>query len=48
MCTTASLKPLLTAETITKHSPSLDKNAEYTKTMAISRLPGYMTIQMVR
>ena len=38
----------VTAETITKHSPSLDKNAEYTKTMAISRLPGYMTIQMVR
>jgi len=41
------LKNRLT-ETITKHSPSLDKNAEYTKTMAISRLPGYMTIQMVR
>jgi len=41
------LKNRLT-ETIEKHSPSLDRNAAYTKTMTISRLPGYITIQMVR
>jgi len=35
-------------ESITKHSPSLERNASYTKTLAISRLPGYLTIQMVR
>ena len=29
-------------------SPSLDRNAQYLKTMAVSRLPGYITIQMVR
>ena len=36
------------AEVISKRSPTLDREAEYTKTMAITRLPGYMTIQMVR
>lgn len=35
-------------ESITKNSPSLDRNAEYVKTLRISRLPGYLTIQMVR
>merc|ERR1719278_1295208 len=35
-------------ENIEKHSPSLDRNAQYLKTMAVSRLPGYITIQMVR
>jgi len=35
-------------ESVTKHSPSLDRNASYTKTLAVSRLPGYLTIQMVR
>jgi len=35
-------------ENIEKHSPSLDRNAQYVKTMSISRLPGYITIQMVR
>ena len=39
---------LITAEVIEKHSPTLNRDTEYTKTMAISRLPGYMTIQMVR
>jgi len=41
------LKNRLT-ETIEKHSPSLDRNAQYLKTLAVSRLPGYITIQMVR
>merc|ERR1719384_163279 len=41
------LKNRLT-EVIEKHSPTLNRDTEYTKTMAISRLPGYMTIQMVR
>jgi len=41
------LKNRLT-EVISKRSPTLDREAEYTKTMAITRLPGYMTIQMVR
>ncbi|XP_040209978.1 ubiquitin carboxyl-terminal hydrolase 14 [Rana temporaria] len=35
-------------EEITKHSPSLQRNALYIKTSRISRLPAYMTIQMVR
>jgi len=41
------LKNRLT-EVIEKHSPTLNRDTEYTKTMAINRLPGYMTIQMVR
>jgi len=36
------------SENIEKHSSSLDRNAQYIKTMAVSRLPGYITIQMVR
>ena len=39
---------ILAAEVIEKHSPTLNRDTEYTKTMAITRLPGYMTIQMVR
>ena len=33
---------------ITKRSPTLDRDAEYTKTSKVSRLPGYLTIQMMR
>ncbi|MEE6522354.1 hypothetical protein FKM82_020850 [Ascaphus truei] len=33
---------------ITKHSPSLQRNALYIKSSRISRLPAYLTIQMVR
>uniref|UniRef100_A0A8C5PZM6 Ubiquitin carboxyl-terminal hydrolase n=1 Tax=Leptobrachium leishanense TaxID=445787 RepID=A0A8C5PZM6_9ANUR len=33
---------------ITKHSPSLQRDALYLKTSRISRLPAYLTIQMVR
>jgi ubiquitin carboxyl-terminal hydrolase 14 len=36
------------AETIEKHSPTLNRDATYTKTLAVTRLPGYITIQMVR
>jgi len=36
------------SETITKASPTLGKDASYTKTSLVSRLPGYMTIQFVR
>ncbi|XP_063075397.1 ubiquitin carboxyl-terminal hydrolase 14 [Engraulis encrasicolus] len=35
-------------EEITKHSPSLDRNALYIKTSNLSRLPAYLTVQMVR
>jgi len=35
-------------ESITKHSASLGRDAEYMKTMGIIRLPSYITIQMVR
>lgn len=35
-------------ETITKFSPSLNRDASYTKTSRISRLPAYLTIQFVR
>jgi ubiquitin carboxyl-terminal hydrolase 14 len=35
-------------ETITKFSPSLNRDASYTKVSRISRLPAYLTIQMVR
>lgn len=35
-------------ETITKFSPTLERDASYTKTSRISRLPSYLTIQFVR
>lgn len=35
-------------ETITKKSPSLDRDAQYTRISKISRLPAYLTIQLVR
>lgn len=35
-------------EHITKHSPILGKDAVYTKTSKINRLPAYLTIQFVR
>ncbi|XP_056149138.1 ubiquitin carboxyl-terminal hydrolase 14 [Lampris incognitus] len=35
-------------EEITKLSPSLDRNALYIKSSKLSRLPAYLTIQMVR
>lgn len=35
-------------ETITKFSPSLNRDASYTKTSKISRLPAYLTVQFVR
>lgn len=35
-------------ETISKHSPVLDRNADYIKTMVVTRLPSYLTIQMRR
>ncbi len=35
-------------ESLTKHSPTLDRDAEYIKTMKVSRLPAYLTVQMVR
>lgn len=35
-------------ETITKFSPSLERDASYTKTSRINRLPSYLTIQFVR
>lgn len=35
-------------ETITKFSPTLARDASYTKTSRISRLPAYLTIQFVR
>lgn len=35
-------------ETITKFSPTLNRDASYTKTSRISRLPAYLTIQFVR
>lgn len=35
-------------ETITKFSPSLNRDASYTKTSRISRLPAYLTVQFVR
>merc|ERR1719309_708699 len=36
------------SENIEKNSPTLGRDAQYIKTMAITRLPGYITIQMVR
>lgn len=35
-------------ETLTKFSPSLERDASYTKVSRIQRLPAYLTIQMVR
>ncbi|CAL1538000.1 unnamed protein product [Lymnaea stagnalis] len=35
-------------ETVTKHSPTLGRDAVYTKSSKINRLPGYLTIQFVR
>jgi ubiquitin carboxyl-terminal hydrolase 14 len=35
-------------ETITKQSPVLGRDAQYSKTSCISRLPAYLTIQFVR
>ena len=35
-------------ESLTKTSPTLDREAEYVKTLKVSRLPGYLTVQMVR
>ncbi|BFY99755.1 hypothetical protein BsWGS_02795 [Bradybaena similaris] len=35
-------------ESITKNSPTLGRDAVYTKSSRISRLPGYLTIQFVR
>ncbi|KAI8486436.1 Ubiquitin carboxyl-terminal hydrolase 14 [Branchiostoma belcheri] len=35
-------------EIITKHSPSLSRDAQYKKTSKVRRLPAYLTIQMVR
>ncbi len=34
--------------TVEKHSPSLGRDAQYTKVSRITRLPGYLTIQFVR
>jgi len=36
------------SENIEKQSPTLGRDAQYVKSMAITRLPGYITIQMVR
>ena len=35
-------------EQMTKHSATLGRDAVYMKKMRVSRLPAYMTIQMVR
>jgi len=35
-------------ENITKKSAILDRDAEYIKTLKVSRLPGYLTVQMMR
>merc|ERR1719266_39663 len=35
-------------ENITKKSSILDRDAEYIKTLKVSRLPGYLTVQMMR
>eukprot|EP00096_Caligus_rogercresseyi_P000812 TRINITY_DN1133_c0_g1_i3.p1 TRINITY_DN1133_c0_g1~~TRINITY_DN1133_c0_g1_i3.p1 ORF type:complete len:385 (+),score=150.90 TRINITY_DN1133_c0_g1_i3:321-1475(+) len=43
----SGLKNRLT-ENISKFSSSLDRDAEYVKTARISRLPAYLTVQMVR
>lgn len=33
---------------VEKHSPSLDRNALYSKTERINKLPGYLTVNFVR
>ena len=35
-------------ESLSKHSPSLERDAEYIKKLKVSRLPAYLTVQMVR
>lgn len=35
-------------ESMSKRSEILDRDAEYVKTLKVSRLPGYLTVQMVR
>jgi len=35
-------------EKLIKHSPTLDRDAEYTKTSKICRLPAYLSVQFVR
>ena len=35
-------------ETITKNSPTLQRDAQYKKTSRLSRIPSYLTVQMVR
>ena len=35
-------------ERMSKRSEKLDRDAEYIKTLKVSRLPGYLTVQMVR
>lgn len=35
-------------EFITKNSPVLGRDAKYVRTLKVSRLPGYLTVQMVR
>jgi len=35
-------------ETLSKHSETLGRDAEYLKTLSITRLPGYITITMMR
>merc|ERR1712141_690701 len=35
-------------ENITKKSSVLDRDAEYLKTLTVCRLPGYLTVQMMR
>lgn len=35
-------------ENVTKKSLILDRDAEYIKTLTVSRLPGYLTVQMMR
>jgi len=35
-------------ESLTKKSSTLDRDAEYVKTLRVSRLPGYLTVNMVR
>ena len=36
------------SQPLTKRSPTLERDAEYTKISKVSRLPGYLTIQMMR
>ena len=35
-------------ESLEKKSPTLDRDAQYVKKLKVSRLPGYLTVQMVR